>query len=304
MAHAFVSGAIRRAFAGGFLALAVAACSAETSSVSPPPTAGSGGTSDTGSGSGGQTGSGGSNVVVDAGPSAGGSGGTVSGGSGGSGGNAGNDAGSIIGGGGSGGATPDAAGGTPSASGPFACSEMIGLWVMSQWWDPFEKLVDNAAWQYIFVHHGYLETWADPTNAYWTTQTISPCAQNAGSPDRVIFLPFSLTLNTEEQWQTNLSKIVDAIKLKFSGVKRIEFISTIRSPNNQPCANDSDPNVVVPAYVDQAIQAVAGSSGGLVTVGPKIEVANCNWWAGGTDLTGAGNTGIGQLYGAYYKDHP
>ncbi|HEX3698293.1 MAG TPA: hypothetical protein VH374_23175 [Polyangia bacterium] len=294
-----MSGAIRRACAGGFLALAVAACGAKNTSVSPPPTAGSGGTIDTGSGSGGQPGSGGSNVVVDAGPSADGSGAAISGGGGGSG----NDAGSMIGGGG-GGAAPDAAGDTPAAGGPFACSEMIGLWVMSQWWDPFEKIVDAAAWQYIFVHHGYLETWADPTSAYWATTTISPCAQKAGSPDRVIFLPFSLTLNTEEQWQTNLSKVVDAIKTKFPGVKRIEFISTIRSPNNQTCANDNDPNVVVPAYVDQAIQTVASTSGGLVTVGPKIEVANCSWWAGGTDLTGAGNTGIGQLYGAYYKEHP
>jgi hypothetical protein len=191
-----------------------------------------------------------------------------------------------------------------AAAGPFACSEMIGLWVMSQWWGPFEKGVNNAAWQYMFVHHGYLETWADPTSAFWTTKVISPCPAGADHPDRVIFLPFSLTLKTLEEWQGNLSKVVDAIKTKFAGVRRIEFITTIRSPQNQRCPNDNDPNIVVPAYVDDAIQNVADQSGGLVTVGPKIEVADCKWWVGGTDLTGEGNAGVGQRYAEYYKAHP
>jgi hypothetical protein len=198
---------------------------------------------------------------------------------------------------------PDAASANGGAGGPFACSEMIGLWVMSQWWSTFESGVDDAAWQYIFVHHGYLEQWADPASPYWATKTISPCALNPEGPDRVIFLPFSLTLQTGAEWQGELSKVVDVIKTKFKSVKRIEFMTTLRSPGNQPCPNDNDPNVVVPAYVDQAIQNVADASGGVVTVGPKIEVADCKWWAGGTDLTGAGNTGVGQLYGAYYKDH-
>jgi hypothetical protein len=206
---------------------------------------------------------------------------------------------------GAGGSAPaDAVVTHPGASGPFACSEMIGLWVMSQWWGAFEKGVDNATWEYIFVHHGYLEGWADPANPYWTTKVISPCAMNADQPDRVIFLPFSLTLKTLDEWQTNISKVVQAIKTKNPGVKRIELISTIRNPGNQPCANDKDPNIVVPEYVDQAIKNVADMSGGLVAVGPKIEVANCNWWAGGTDLTGAGNTGVGQLYAEHYKASP
>jgi len=198
----------------------------------------------------------------------------------------------------------DAASAGGGGAGPFACSEMIGLWVMSQWWSTFESGVDNAAWQYIFVHHGYLEQWADPASPYWATKTISPCAANPEGPDRVIFLPFSLTLKTGPEWQAQLSKVVDLIKTKFKSVKRIEFITTLRSPGNQPCPNDNDPNVVVPAYVDQAIQNVADASGGVVTVGPKIEVADCKWWTGGTDLTGEGNTGVGRLYVAYYKNHP
>jgi hypothetical protein len=57
------------------------------------------------------------------------------------------------------------------------------------------------------------------------------------------------------------------------------------------------------AAVDQAIQQVADASGGLVTVGPKIELTSCSWWAGGTDLTGAGNTGAGELLAAHYQTH-
>jgi len=216
--------------------------------------------------------------------------------------------------GGSGGAPVDASGGSANGGASvsdagqpvpldFACSEMVGLWVMSQWWGAFEKGVDNARWQYIFVHHGYLEMWADPASPYWKTAVISPCAMHPEGPDRVIFLPFSLSLNTLEQWQSNLTQVVSAIQTNFPSVKRIELISTIRSPGNQPCANDQDPNVVVPPYVDQAIQNVADGSGGLVTVGPRIAVANCNWWVGGTDLTGEGNTGVGQLYAEYYKTH-
>lgn len=269
--------------------LLAAACGAPTAAPTPAAN-GSGGAPTAGTG-----GSNGSGAGGDARTNPGGSGGQTAAGTGGT------DAGDAsvvpI-------APPDAATSADAgATGPFHCSEMIGLWVMSQWWGPFEKGVDASAWQYIFVHHGYLETWADPASTYWKTGVISACAAQSANPDRVIFLPFSLTLNTAEQWQTNLEKVVANIKAKFAGVQRIEFITTIRSPNNQPCPNDSDPNVVVPSYVDQAIQTVADASGGLVTAGPKIAVADCNWWAGGTDLTGAGNNGVGQLYSAYYQEH-
>jgi hypothetical protein len=85
----------------------------------------------------------------------------------------------------------------------------------------------------------------------------------------------------------NLTKVVETMKVQSAGLQR----------------DDNDPNTVVPPYVDAAIQQVADASGGLVTVGPKIELMNCNWWAGGTDLTGAGNTGAGQLLAQYYQTH-
>jgi hypothetical protein len=155
----------------------------------------------------------------------------------------------------------------------------------------------------MFQHHGYLEMFADPASPYWNNAVSSKCSTSAATPDRIVFLPFSLSLSTLDEWVTNLTKVVATMKEKFPGVQRIELMTTLRSPGNMPCANDNDPNVIVPAYVDQAIQMVADASGGLATVGPKIELPSCSWWAGGTDLTGAGNTGAGQLLSTYYQTH-
>jgi len=202
-------------------------------------------------------------------------------------------------------ATDGKGGVAPSTGGPFVCSELIGLWVASQWWGTFDKtVVDKAHWQFMFQHHGYLELFTDPASTFWKNPIMSPCATQSATPDRVVFLPFSLTLNTLDVWQMQLTKLVDTIKGKFPGVRRIEIMTTLRSPGNMLCANDKDPGTVVPPYVDQAIQAVADQSGGLVTVGPKIEVKDCAWWGGGTDLTGAGNAGVGQLVADYYTAHP
>jgi hypothetical protein len=198
----------------------------------------------------------------------------------------------------------DGNGGGAASTGPFVCSELIGLWVASQWWGAFDKAVDKAHWQFMFQHHGYLELFTDPASLFWKNMIITPCATQSATPDRVVFLPFSLTLNTLDAWQMQLTKLVETIKGKFPGVKRIEIMTTLRSPGNMLCANDKDPGTVVPAYVDQAIQTLADQSGGLVTVGPKIAVKDCTWWGGGTDLTGAGNAGVGQLVADYYTAHP
>jgi hypothetical protein len=253
-------------------------------------------------------GSGGSSGMIAPADGSGGSAATGSGGgagiaSGGAG--TGNDA-SILGSGDANTSAPDASNADTSATQPhdFVCSELIGLWVASQWWGSFEKGVDNARWQFMFQHHGYLELFADPESPFWKNSITSTCAAQSTTPDRVVFLPFSLTLMTMEDWHAQLTRLVDTMKQKFVGVRRIELLSTLRSPGNMLCPNDKDPGTIVPAYVDQAIAAVAAESGGLVTAGPKVELPDCSWWAGGTDLTGAGNTGVGQLMAVYYQAHP
>jgi hypothetical protein len=296
-------------------AIAVASCGNSPGAGNPGGTAGAnaGASGDAGtgvvSGSAGATGTAGSTdsgnggqvSVVDSGSAGAGASAGVTGGGGASAGTGGGaetgDGGASAGSGAGGGAD----GG--SSRSDFVCTELIGLWVASQWWDTFEKGVDGNKWEFMFQHHGYLEMFADPASPYWSNAVSSKCTMSAAMPDRVVFLPFSLSLNTMDEWVTNLTQVVETMKGKFPGVKRIEVMTTLRSPGNMPCANDTDPNTVVAPYVDQAIQTVADASGGLVTVGPKIELASCSWWAGGTDLTGAGNTGAGQLLAAYYQTH-
>lgn len=186
----------------------------------------------------------------------------------------------------------------------FVCTELIGLWVASQWWPSFDKGVDSARWEFMFQHHGYLELFADPASSFWNNAVTPKCTTSAATPDRIVFLPFSLSLNTMQDWVTNLTKLVETMKGKFPSAKRIELMTTLRSPGNIQCANNTDPDSVVAPYVDAAIQIVADASGGLVTVGPKIEVGSCSWWVGNShDLTSAGNTGAGQLLATYYQTH-
>jgi len=278
--------------AGSGAAGATATGSAGTSDIS-----GAGGASATSgaAGSSAQTGGGGADGTAGSGAGAGASGA------------AGNAAGSAgaVGTGGSGAAGSGAMGtaGMGATTTDFVCTELVGLWVASQWWSSFEKGVDGTKWEFMFQHHGYLEMFADPASPYWANAVSSKCTMNAATPDRVVFLPFSLSLSTMDEWVTNLTKVVETMKGKFPGVKRIELMTTLRSPGNMPCANDNDPNTVVAPYVDAAIKQVADASGGLVTVGPKIELTSCSWWAGGTDLTGAGNTGAGELLATYYQTH-
>jgi hypothetical protein len=262
-------------------------------------TSGASGAPSSSGGAGGGATAGGGAGASDTGPGGSGAAGTGSSGAGATGTSG---AGGALGMAGGGGATAGAGGGGATKT-DFVCSELIGLWVASQWWSTFEKGVDGTKWEFMFQHHGYLEMFADPASPYWNNAVSSQCAMNAKTPDRIVFLPFSLSLNTMDEWVTNLTKVVETMKGKFPGVQRIELMTTLRSPGNMPCANDNDPNTVVPAYVDAAIQQVADASGGLVTVGPKIELGSCSWWAGGTDLTGAGNTGAGQLLAAYYQTH-
>jgi hypothetical protein len=281
-------------------------------------TSGASGTSDTSgsSGASGSTPTGGNAGSVTTTGAAGDSAGTAGGGaagSGASGSGAGGDATGTAGAGGALGTAGSGAAGTGAAAGAsgaglttkdFACTELIGLWVASQWWGSFEAGVENAKWEFMFQHHGYLELFADPASPFWMNAVTSQCTMMPKTPDRVVFLPFSLSLRTMDDWVTNLTKVIETMKGKFPGVKRIELMTTLRSPGNVPCAGNTDPDIVVAPYVDAAIQQVADASGGLVTVGPKIEVGSCSWWAGNShDLTGAGNTGAGQLLAQYYQTH-
>ena len=191
----------------------------------------------------------------------------------------------------------------PPPPAPFVCNHVLGGSVLGQWWPYFEPHLDSAHWQYVSVSNAYVESWADPASGLWTTATASACTTDTLSPDRVLLVTYSATLNTMAQYETSITKAVATIKAKFPGVKNIELLSTLRSPNNQMCPGAAALTVVQP-YVDQAIKAVADQSAGIVTVGPKIAVPDCAAWQGATtNLTSAASMAVGPLYFNYYKDH-
>ena len=204
----------------------------------------------------------------------------------------------------------------------FKCTELIGLGSTREWYlAGFEKVVVNTRWQLRWHHRGYVEDWADVKNPYWGTycdgegcSRVSACAEGADSPDRVVFVALNWIYTTEQQWETDIRKDVDAIATKYPGVRNIELISSSRCPDR--CTTIDPPGTMseltavqtcrTPAIVDQAIAAVAASNPALVTVGPKFFTDDCAAFVTlhGPHLTAAGQKEIAAKAGAYYAAHP
>jgi hypothetical protein len=182
--------------------------------------------------------------------------------------------------------------------------------------------VVNARWQLRWHHRGYVEDWADAKNPYWGNNycdgegcwRVSACAEGADSPDRVVFVVLNWIYTAEKQWETDVRKDVDAIAIKYPGVRNIELISSSRCPDR--CTNIDPPGTMseltavqtcrTPAMVDEAIAAVAASNPALVTVGPKLFTDDCDAFVTlhGPHLTAKGQKEIAAKAGAYYAAHP
>ncbi len=193
----------------------------------------------------------------------------------------------------------DANGGPQS----FACTLLIGCFQTSQWYDAgFETAVGNAKWEIKWEHNTFTEHWASPTDAFWNIAVMSPCTSGAAAPDRVIFVSYSMTLTTEAAWEMALSRVVDNIKTKFPSAKQIDLLGMVRAPNNQMCPGNSDVSTVVRPEEDQAMQAVADKSGGMVQVGPKYFAPSCDSFiTNNTNLTPAAASAIAPTLAAVYK---
>jgi hypothetical protein len=208
------------------------------------------------------------------------------------------------------------------AAGEFGCTELVGLGSTREWYlAGFEKVVVNARWQLRWHHRGYVEDWADVKNPYWGTycdgegcSRVSACAEGTETPDRVVFVALNWIYTTEQQWETDLRKDVEAIAAKYPGVRNIELISSSRCPDRcttiDPPGTTSELTAVqtcrTPAIVDEAIAAVAASNPALVTVGPKFFTDDCGAFVTlhGPHLTAAGQKEIAAKAGAYYAAHP
>jgi hypothetical protein len=253
----------------------------------------------------------------------GGSGGVAHGGSGGGGssgavgsagsGNGGGTAGRA-GGGGAGGQAVDA-GRDVSEAGAFVCNLVIGNSTTQQWFDGgflTHAGIDATHWEMYWVAHHYLDSWANPADAGWTTPLDMghACASDSTTPDRVIFIvTFAPPYPPESTYQTDLTSIVDNIKTKYPSAKRIELMTLIRAPGNSgtACSGQANNEQSIPPAEDDAIAAVAAAPAfaGLVFAVPPAYVPSCSdFIADAPQYTTAGATDIAGVYGAYYAAHP
>jgi hypothetical protein len=253
----------------------------------------------------------------------GGSGGVAHGGSGGGGssgavgsagsGNGGATAGRA-GGGGAGGQAVDA-GRDVSEAGAFVCNLVIGNSTTQQWFDGgflTHAGIDATHWEMYWVAHHYLDSWANPADAGWTTPLDMghACASDSTTPDRVIFIvTFAPPYPPESTYQTDLTSIVDNIKTKYPSAKRIELMTLIRAPGNSgtACSSQANNEQSIPPAEDDAIAAVAAAPAfaGLVFAVPPAYVPSCSdFIADAPQYTTAGATDIAGVYGAYYAAHP
>lgn len=169
------------------------------------------------------------------------------------------------------------AGDSGSSQAAYACTLVIGIQATEEWYSfGFETMVDNSKWELIWVHSGFVELWADPNDPVWSTAVTSPCAQNPGKPDRVIFLALNFDYNTLAQWTPVITSSVANLKAKYPSAKRIELMSFIRAPGNNPCPQAPAKRSTITPAQDDAMAMAAAADPGLVVVAPKFEAKSCS----------------------------
>jgi hypothetical protein len=171
-------------------------------------------------------------------------------------------------------AGPDDAGPPPSSA--YTCTMMIGILATEEWYDHgFESMVDNSKWELVWVHSGFVELWANPSDPVWSTAITSPCARNADKPDRVIFLALNFDYDTPAQWNPVVAAAVVNIEAKYPSAKRIELRTFIRAPGNQACPQAPAPRSTITPAEDDALALAAAADPTRVFVAPKFEAKTC-----------------------------
>jgi hypothetical protein len=278
-------------------------CSQNSSVVSPP----AGDASSDASSGGGSSGSGGGGDMASGGAT--GSGGATAGSGGAAGADAGvtapDGAGAVM----ADGRANDGAASDVAEEANFTCTLVLGAFQTSQWYDAgFEKAVGTERWEIKSAHNNWTEKWADPSNAIWNLPTTSPCATNPTKPDRVLLIVYKDMFSPPippAVWEPEITKDVQNIKTKYPSVRRIELLTLARAPNNQPCPGNTSRNIVISPDIENAIQAVADKSGGLVAVGPKYYVPDCSMFLMNiTTLTDNAGALVAPMLIDYYKAHP
>jgi hypothetical protein len=201
--------------------------------------------------------------------------------------------------------------GAPPA-GAFACTQFMGPNVTGEWFAAgFETFVDNARYQVKAPHRSFVEDWANPGHAVWRESmcdstfrdcdTRSRCA-NGGAPDRIVFVTQTGDYlgTSQKAWEDSIKKAIATIKVKYPTVKQVELLTFVRGPQNANCGKET----TVSAALDAAHAALAASSGGTITAGPRFSVNNCNLFKSPPHFSPDGNKAVAEMVGKHYAQTP
>lgn len=212
-------------------------------------------------------------------------------------------------------------------NGPFACTELIGLFSTGEWWDGgfFEGLGPlKSTWQGRFSHYGYTYEYAKPDSYAWSPVSVGgvnnvrltePCANHGDAPDRIVYQAWTWEPTREKAWADHLEAAVTTIHAKRPSAKRIDIMTIIRCPSNGWCHVDKPalgPNTDhdatrqdchVPDYVDKALASVAARHPDLVSITPKFESSGCAAQVDGIHLHEQ-NAAAAAPIAAYYRGMP
>jgi hypothetical protein len=222
--------------------------------------------------------------------------------------------------GGTGGGDAGGPDGAPSEGAAFTCNQLVGPSPMFQWFNGGfleHPGIDPTRWQLISVAHHYTDAWAKPGDPAWNTALDGghACPQGSKTPDRVIFQATQWSHTTAAQWITDLTGIVNNIKTKWPGVKRIELMVSTSAPGNMPCpaAGGKNNETIVPTIGYEAIDAMPAKFPGLVFALPHFEVPCKDFIGNGTApqyapsataTTGPAVMEVADIFGAYWAMHP
>jgi hypothetical protein len=184
----------------------------------------------------------------------------------------------------------------------FACTLLIGINATGEWYrEGYERLVDDARWELVQVHNGFIEKWADPNDAYWSTAIDSACADNPRAPDRIMFVLSNFDYTTVEQWYPPLVRVLANLQQKFPSVQNIELMSWVRAPGNKPCPQAPANRSTISAGEDQAMARAAQDFPRLVTVAPAFEAHACSEYTDNPPHpTPAGGAAWAKMIAAHY----
>ncbi len=194
----------------------------------------------------------------------------------------------------------------------FVCNQVIALTLTREWYQAgFEQApgIADDRWQLKARQSGYITEWSNPNSDFWNQPPQSPCAHGSASPDHVVLTVLSWRppcCATQAEWEAQVGKAVETLRLKYAGLKRIDLMTVVRGPRNQGCPLPpaADEYIAMPQEFDAALAGVAAKFSGLVFVGPKVEASSCAAFVeGGPHLTKDGNAEVAKAIAAYFVNH-